>query len=416
MGLTLTEKILNRASGKSVSPGDVVEINVDLAAFHDLTGYHVVEVMEKMGTVKVWDVNKFVLAFDHLAPPPTERAAEIQVGLRKFAKAAGVKFFHDVGDGILHQLLLDYYALPGQVVMAADSHTTTVGAVGAFAQGLGASDIAAIVITGKTWLVAPEPFRVRILGKPGPGVYGKDVALHLLGVFRAEGLNGKSAEFIVENPGAFPMDYRATVSNMGIELGLDAAMFVPDSETINYIRERRGIEVKPVTPDPDARYVDGYDVELNRLEPLVAAPHSVDNVKSISEVEGLEVDYVFIGSCTNGRLSDIEVAAKILRNGKVRSRCVAIPASRDIYIKASELGYIDTLVRAGCVVTYGTCGPCLGGHFGLVGPGEVAISTGSRNFRGRMGSPEGRVYLANAAVAAAAALNGKFVDPRKYLT
>lgn len=241
--------------------------------------------------------------------------------------------------------------------MAADSHTTTVGAVGAFAQGLGASDIAAIVITGKTWLVAPEPFRVRILGKPGPGVYGKDVALHLLGVFRAEGLNGKSAEFIVENPGAFPMDYRATVSNMGIELGLDAAMFVPDSETINYIRERRGIEVKPVTPDPDARYVDGYDVELNRLEPLVAAPHSVDNVKSISEVEGLEVDYVFIGSCTNGRLSDIEVAAKILRNGKVRSRCVAIPASRDIYIKASELGYIDTLVRAGCVVTYGTCDP-----------------------------------------------------------
>ncbi|GAB6947725.1 3-isopropylmalate dehydratase large subunit [Vulcanisaeta sp. JCM 16161] len=416
MGLTLTEKILSRASGKSVSPGDVVEVNVDLAAFHDLTGYHVVEVMEKMGIVRVWDVNRFVLAFDHLAPPPTERAAEIQVGLRKFVKTAGVKFFHDVGDGILHQLLLDHYALPGQVVMAADSHTTTVGAVGAFAQGLGASDIAAIVITGRTWLVVPEPFRIRILGKPGPGVYGKDVALHLLSVFRAEGLNGKSAEFFTEDPGVFPMDYRATVSNMGVELGLDAAMFVPDSETVRYIRERRGVEVRPVTPDPDARYVDGYDVELSKLEPLVAAPHSVDNVKSISEVEGLDVDYVFIGSCTNGRLSDIEVAAKILRNGRARSRCVVIPASREIYIKASELGYIDTLVRAGCVVTYGTCGPCLGGHFGLVGPGEVAVSTGSRNFRGRMGSPEGKVYLANAAVAAAAALNGKFVDPRKYLT
>ncbi|BDR92516.1 3-isopropylmalate dehydratase large subunit [Vulcanisaeta souniana] len=416
MGLTLTEKILNRASGQSVSPGDVVEINVDLAAFHDLTGYHVVEVMEKMGKVRIWDVNKFVLAFDHLAPPPTERAAEIQVGLRKFAKTASVKFFHDVGDGILHQLLLDQYALPGQVVMAADSHTTTVGAVGAFAQGLGASDVAAIVITGKTWMVAPEPFRIRVLGKPGPGIYGKDVVLHLLGVFKAEGLNGKSAEFFVEDPGAFPMDYRATVSNMGIELGLDAAMFVPDSETVRHIKEKRGVEIKPVTPDPDARYVDGYDVELNKLEPLVAAPHSVDNVKSISEVEGLDVDYVFIGSCTNGRLSDIEVAAKILRNGRVRSRCVAIPASREIYIKASELGYIDTLVRAGCVVTYGTCGPCLGGHFGLVGPGEVAISTGSRNFRGRMGSSEGRVYLANAAVAAATALNGKFTDPRKYLT
>ncbi len=415
MGLTLTEKILNRASGKSVSPGDVVEISVDLAAFHDLTGYHVVEVMERMGTVRVWDVNRFVLAFDHLAPPPTERAAEIQVGLRKFAKTANVKFFHDVGDGILHQLLLDHYALPGQVVMAADSHTTTVGAVGAFAQGLGASDVAAIVITGKTWLVVPEPFRIRVLGKPSLGVYGKDVVLHLLSVFRAEGLNGKSAEFIVEEPRAFPMDYRATVSNMGIELGLDAAMFVPDSETINHIKEKRGVDIKPITPDPGTKYADGYDIELNRLEPLVAAPHSVDNVKSISEVEGLDVDYVFIGSCTNGRLSDIEVAAKILRNDRVRSRCVVIPASREIYIKASELGYIDTLVRAGCVVTYGTCGPCLGGHFGLVGPGEVAISTGSRNFRGRMGSPEGRVYLANAAVAAAAALNGKFVDPRKYL-
>ncbi len=191
MGLTLTEKILSRASGRSVSPGDVVEVGVDLAAFHDLTGHHVVEVMEKMGVIKVWDVDRFVLAFDHLAPPPTERAAEIQVGLRKFVKATGIKFFHDVGDGILHQLLLDHYALPGQVVMAADSHTTTVGAVGAFAQGGlgGASDIAAIVITGKTWLVVPEPFRVRILGKPGPGgVYGKDVALHLLSVFRLRGL------------------------------------------------------------------------------------------------------------------------------------------------------------------------------------------------------------------------------------
>ncbi|WP_069807327.1 3-isopropylmalate dehydratase large subunit [Vulcanisaeta thermophila] len=415
MGLTLTEKILNRASGRSVSPGDVVEVSVDLAAFHDLTGYHVVEVMEKIGAVRVWDVNKFVLAFDHLAPPPTERAAEIQVNLRRFAKAAGVKFFHDVGDGILHQLLLDYYALPGQVVVAADSHTTTVGAVGAFAQGLGASDVAAAVITGKTWLVVPEPFRIRILGRPGPGVYGKDVALHLLSVFKAEGLNGKSAEFIVEEPSAFPMDYRATVSNMGIELGLDAAMFVPDGETVSYIRSRRGVEIKPMAPDADAKYPDGYDVELNKLEPLVAAPHSVDNVKAVSEVEGLDVDYVFIGSCTNGRLSDIEVAARILRNGKVKSRCVVIPASRDIYIRASELGYIDTLVKAGCIVTYGTCGPCLGGHFGLVGPGEVAISTGSRNFRGRMGSPEGRVYLANAAVAAAAALNGRFTDPRKYL-
>ena len=416
MGLTLTEKVLNRASGRSVSPGEVVEVQVDLVAFHDLTGYHVVEVMEKVGKVRIWDVDKFVLTFDHLAPPPTERAAEIQVGLRKFARSLGVKYFHDVGDGILHQLLLERYALPGQVVMAADSHTTTAGAIGAFAQGLGASDIAAIVITGRTWLTVPEPFRIKLIGKLNPGVYGKDVALHILGEFKAEGLSGKSVEFFVEKPQNFPMDHRATVSNMGTEMGADAAIFIPDEETINYIRNTRGIDAKPITPDSDAKYSDEYNIELNRLEPLIAAPHSVDNVKSIREVEGLDVDYVFIGSCTNGRLSDIEAAARILRRGKAKARCIAIPASRDVFLKALELGYIDVLTRAGCVVTYGTCGPCIGGHFGLVGPGEVAVSTSNRNFIGRMGSKEGRVYLANAAVAAAAALTGKLTDPRSLMS
>ena len=415
MGLTLTEKILSRAAGRQVSPGDVAEIGVDLAAFHDLTGHHVVEVMENIGVVKVWDLDRFVIAFDHLAPPPNERAAEIQVKLRRFAKSINVRNFHDVGDGILHQLLLERYALPGQVVMAADSHTTTVGAIGAFAQGMGASDMAAILITGKTWLMVPEPFLIRLVNEPSPGVYGKDVALHILSVFKAEGLSGKSVEFQVEKPKAFPMDYRATVSNMGVEFGADAAIFIPDEETLNYLRGNRGIEAKAIAPDQDARYVDSYTIELNKLEPLVAAPHSVDNVKSITEVEGTEVDYVFIGSCTNGRLSDLEVAARILKNGKVKARCIAIPASRDLFTKALDAGYMDVLTKAGCVVTYGTCGPCLGGHFGVIGPGEVAVSTGSRNFKGRMGSPEGKVYLANAATAAATALEGKLTDPRKYL-
>jgi 3-isopropylmalate dehydratase, large subunit (EC 4.2.1.33) len=212
------------------------------------------------------------------------------------------------------------------------------------------------------------------------------------------------------------MDHRATVSNMGTEMGADAAIFIPDEETINYIRNTRGIDAKPITPDSDAKYSDEYNIELNRLEPLIAAPHSVDNVKSIREVEGLDVDYVFIGSCTNGRLSDIEAAARILRRGKAKARCIAIPASRDVFLKALELGYIDVLTRAGCVVTYGTCGPCIGGHFGLVGPGEVAVSTSNRNFIGRMGSKEGRVYLANAAVAAAAALTGKLTDPRSLMS
>jgi 3-isopropylmalate/(R)-2-methylmalate dehydratase large subunit len=412
MPQTLTEKILSRASGKEVSPGDVIEAKTDIVAFHDLTGYHVIEVMEKAGIEKVFDKSKIVIAFDHLAPPPDIRSAEIQVMIRKFVKKMGLPNFHDINFGIMHEVLLEKYALPGQVIVAADSHTTTSGAVGAFAQGMGASDIAAAVITGKTWLVVPTPFKVELKGSPGKWITGKDVALKLLQEFKADYFNGMSIEVYVENPSAFPMDYRATVSNMGIEMNADALMFIPDEETKNYIKTMRGYEPALVTPDPGAKYTDEYTIELGKLEPLVAAPYSVDNVKTVNEVEGKEVDQVFIGSCTNGRLSDIEIAAKILKDKKVKTRCIAIPASYEMFKRAMDLGYIETLVNAGCIVTYGTCGPCLGGHFGVAGPGENIVSTSNRNFRGRMGSNDSKVYLANPAVAAASALEGKITDPR----
>jgi 3-isopropylmalate/(R)-2-methylmalate dehydratase large subunit len=412
MPQTLTEKILSRASGKEVSPGDVIEAKNDIVAFHDLTGYHVIEVMEKAGIEKVFDKSKIVIAFDHLAPPPDIRSAEIQVMIRKFVKKMGLPNFHDINFGIMHEVLLEKYALPGQVIVAADSHTTTSGAVGAFAQGMGASDIAAAVITGKTWLVVPTPFKVELKGSPGKWITGKDVALKLLQGFKADYFNGMSIEVYVENPSAFPMDYRATVSNMGIEMNADALMFIPDEETKNYIKTMRGYEPALVTPDPRAKYTDEYTIELGKLEPLVAAPYSVDNVKTVNEVEGKEVDQVFIGSCTNGRLSDIEIAAKILKDKKVKTRCIAIPASYEMFKRAMDLGYIETLVNAGCIVTYGTCGPCLGGHFGVAGPGETIVSTSNRNFRGRMGSNDSKVYLANPAVAAASALEGKITDPR----
>jgi 3-isopropylmalate/(R)-2-methylmalate dehydratase large subunit len=412
MPQTLTEKILSRASGKEVSPGDVIEAKTDIVAFHDLTGYHVIEVMEKAGIEKVFDKSKIVIAFDHLAPPPDIRSAEIQVMIRKFVKKMGLPNFHDINFGIMHEVLLEKYALPGQVIVAADSHTTTSGAVGAFAQGMGASDIAAAVITGKTWLVVPTPFKVELKGSPGKWITGKDVALKLLQEFKADYFNGMSIEVYVENPSAFPMDYRATVSNMGIEMNADALMFIPDEETKNYIKTMRGYEPALVTPDPGAKYTDEYTIELGKLEPLVAAPYSVDNVKTVNEVEGKEVDQVFIGSCTNGRLSDIEIAAKILKDKKVKTRCIAIPASYEMFKRAMDLGYIETLVNAGCIVTYGTCGPCLGGHFGVAGPGETIVSTSNRNFRGRMGSNDSKVYLANPAVAAASALEGKITDPR----
>ncbi|QIW23463.1 3-isopropylmalate dehydratase large subunit [Sulfolobus sp. S-194] len=414
MPQTLTEKILSRASGKSVSPGEVVEVNVDIAAFHDLTGYHVIEVMEKAGMLKVFDKQKIVIAFDHLAPPPDVRSAEIQTQIRKFVKELKIPNFHDINLGILHQILLEKYANPGYVIVAADSHTTTSGAVGAFAQGLGASDVAAAVITGKTWVMVPQPFKVVLEGKPAKWITGKDVALKLLGDFKADYFNGMSIEIFVREPSAFPMDYRATVSNMGIEMNADALMFVPDEETVNYIKINRGYEPNIIRPDEGAKYVDEYTIDLGKLEPLVAAPHSVDNVKTVNEVEGLDVDQVFIGSCTNGRISDFEIAAKILKGKRVKSRCIAIPASYDLFKKAMELGYIETLVNAGCIVTYGTCGPCLGGHFGVAGPGETIVSTSSRNFKGRMGSNDSKVYLAGPAVAAASALEGKITDPRRF--
>jgi 3-isopropylmalate/(R)-2-methylmalate dehydratase large subunit len=408
---TLTEKILSRASGRDVAPGDVVEVSVDIVAFHDLTGYHVIEVMDRVGKRVVHDVNKLVIAFDHLVPPPDVRSAEIQQFIRRFVKEVEVRNFHDFGYGILHQVLVERYVLPGQVVIAADSHTTTSGALGAFAQGMGASDVAAIIMTGKTWVTVPQPFKIVLEGRPRQWVTGKEVALEILREFKADYFMGMSIEVFVKDSPAFPMDYRLTVANMGIEMNADTLMFVPDSVTIDYIKSCRGLEVKPIQPDANAEYVDEYTVELDRVDLLVAAPPSVDNVKSVREVSNVEVDQVFIGSCTNGRLSDLEIAAKIMKGRKAKARCIAIPASWNVFRKAMELGYIQTLVEAGCIVTYGTCGPCIGGHFGVVGPGEVVVSTSNRNFVGRMGSPQAQIYLAGPAVAAASAILGRIAEP-----
>ncbi|MEM4794999.1 MAG: 3-isopropylmalate dehydratase large subunit [Ignisphaera sp.] len=410
--LTLTEKIISRAAGKSIAPGDVVEVGVDIVAFHDLTGYHVIEVMENAGLKKIHKLESLVIAFDHLVPPPDTRSAEIQQIIRRFVKEMNVANFHDIGYGILHQVLVERYVFPGQVVVAADSHTTTSGALGAFAQGMGASDIAAAIITGKTWLTVPQPFKIILEGKLKNGfITGKEVALEILRVFKADYFVGMSIEVFVKEPSAFPMDYRITVANMGIEMNADTLMFIPDIVTEKYLMDMRGIEVKPVQPDPGAKYIDEYTVELDKVGFLVAAPHSVDNVKYVEEVNREEVDMVFIGSCTNGRLSDFEIAAKIMKGRKAKTRCIAIPASWNVFRKAMELGYIQTLVEAGCIVTYGTCGPCIGGHFGIAGPNEVVVSTSNRNFIGRMGSPQAKIYLSGPAIAAATAILGRISEP-----
>jgi len=414
-GQTLTEKILSRVSGRRVVPNDIVEISVDLVGFHDLTGFHVIEVMERIGGEVIYNPKSLVLAFDHLVPPPDVRSAEIQKFVREFVRRHKIVNFHDVGSGILHQILLENYVLPGQVVICADSHTSTAGALGAFAQGMGATDVAAVVVTGKTWVTVPKPFKVVLKGSLKKWVTGKDVALEILKEFKSDYFNGMSVEFFVENQQSFPTDYRATVANMGVEFNADAVLFIPDDETVSYVKVERGYECSKVLPDPNAEYVDEYTVELGNVDLLVAVPPNVDNVKSVSEVSGLDVDLVFIGSCTNGRLSDLEIAAKIMDGKKVKSRCVVIPASRKVFIKALELGYIQKLVNAGCVVTFGTCGPCIGGHFGVAGPEEVVISTSNRNFIGRMGSPTSKTYLVGPAVAAASAITGKLSEPGDVL-
>ncbi len=414
-GQTLTEKILSRASGRKVAPNDIVEVSVDLVGFHDLTGFHVIEIMERIGREVIYNPKGLVIAFDHLVPPPDVRSAEIQKFVRGFVRKHGIVNFYDVGSGILHQILLENYVLPGQVVICADSHTSTAGALGAFAQGMGATDVAAVVVTGKTWVTVPKPFKVVLKGSLKKWVTGKDVALEILKEFKSDYFNGMSVEFFVENPQSFPMDYRATVANMGVEFNADAVLFIPDDETVRYVKVERGYECSKVLPDPNAEYVDEYTVELGNVDLLVAIPPNVDNVKSVREVSGLDVDLVFIGSCTNGRLSDLEIAAKIMDGKRVKSRCVVIPASRKVFIKALELGYIQTLVDAGCVVTFGTCGPCIGGHFGVAGPDEVVISTSNRNFIGRMGSPTSKTYLVGPAVAAASAIAGKLSEPGDVL-
>ncbi|MEM0453268.1 MAG: 3-isopropylmalate dehydratase large subunit [Sulfolobales archaeon] len=410
-GQTLTDKILSRAAGKVVTPGDIVEISVDLVGFHDLTGFHVIEVIESVGYNSIPHPEKLVIAFDHLVPPPDIRSAEIQKLVRELARRSKVVKFHDIGDGILHQVLLERYVEPGQVVVGADSHTSTAGALGAFAQGMGATDVAATLLTGKTWVSAPQPFKIVLSGGLKKWVTGKDVALQILKEFKADYFNGMSIEFYVDNPGLFPIDYRATIANMGIEFNADSVIFVPDTETFNFLSNERGIECKKVLPDSDASYVDEFTIELKDVDLLVAAPYSVDNVKSVQEIEGMEVDMVFIGSCTNGRLSDLEIAAQIMKGRKVKSRCVVIPASRRVFNKALELGYIQTLVSAGCIVTFGTCGPCIGGHFGVAGPDEVILSTSNRNFKGRMGSPTSKTFLVGPSVAAASAVSGKVSEP-----
>lgn len=412
----MAEKILAKASGnKESEAGEIIMANIDVAMTHDLTGPLSVESFEKIGLKEVWDPEKIVIIFDHQVPADSIDAANNHMIMRKFVKEQGIDNFYDVREGVCHQVLPEKgHVVPGEVVVGTDSHTCTHGALGAFATGIGSTDMAMVFATGKLWFKVPETIKFEITGKLQENVFAKDVVLDIIGKIGADGATYKACEFGGETTRNMSISDRMVLCNMAIEMGGKTGLVEPDQKAINYLKGRSTKPYEIMKTDSDAKSLETMYVDVNELEPQIACPHNVDNVKPVSEVEGTHLDQVFLGSCTNGRLSDLRTAAKIMKGKEVSKdiRMLVIPASREVYTKAMEEGLLRTFIDSGALVCNPCCGPCLGGHIGLVGPGEVSLSTSNRNFKGRQGSPDAEVYLSSAAVAAASAITGKITDPR----
>ncbi|HLO30253.1 MAG TPA: 3-isopropylmalate dehydratase large subunit [Anaerolineales bacterium] len=426
MGMTMVEKILARATGQaSVRLGDVVEPHVDLAMSHEnaaLVLNQFQEIYKGTGLqAKVWDPERIAIIFDHRIPAESSKTATNQKKVREFVSQQGITRFHDIrGDegGICHQILPENgYVRPGAVVVGTDSHTTSHGALGAFAFGIGATEMASVWALGNVLNVeVPGTIKVAVHAQFAPNVLPKDLILYLIGQLSAEGANFKVIEYGGEAIANMPTSGRLTICNMSVEAGATSGIVPPDGETLRYLKEVAGVdEAIPVFgPDPDATYDRVIEIDAAALAPQIACPHTVDNVKTVEAVAGTAVQQIVIGSCTNGRLDDIEVAARILAGKKVARgvRMLIFPASGRIFRQAMQAGYLMTLMEAGAVVANSGCGPCLGVHQGALGNGEVALSTTNRNFKGRMGNPNSEVYLCSPAVAAASALTGVITDPR----
>ncbi len=415
MPQTMTEKILSAKAGRSVSPGEFILAEADVAYAHDGTAPLAIKVMEENPFMyRVAHPERVVLVIDHASPPPHVEAARVHTLMRRFARRFGTRLY-DVGEGICHQVIAESGLVrPGSLVIGADSHTVTLGALAAFATGVGSTDIALVFAFGATWLRVPEAVRGVITGEPHPAVGGKDAVLDLLRQVRADGLTYKAIEFVGDGLRHLSVEQRMTVSNMVVEAGAKAGIFPADEVLLSWL----GDGAKPLHPDPGAEYVDEVVIDLSSLEPMVAEPPNVDRVRPVTDLEGIEVNQVFIGSCTNGRYEDFVIAARILRGRRVKEgvRCIAVPASRRVYMRLLAEGVVEELVRAGCFVAHSTCGPCIGAHLGILDAGEVAVSTSNRNFPGRMGHKDSRIYLASPATAAASAVEGVIADPRKYLS
>jgi len=413
--MNVIEKILAKASGKrETHAGEIVEARIDKAMANDITAPLAIMAFEKMGGKKVWDKEKVILVIDHLSPPSSDQSAKVQKMMRDFAEEQDLKYFYDVGrGGVCHQVMVERHVMPGEVIVGADSHTTTYGALGAFSTGIGSTEIASVFLTGKLWFKVPKAMDIVVNGELKEPVSPKDLILYTIGQMGADGATYMGVKFSGEAVKGMDVEGRLTICNMVVEMGAKNGIIEPDEKVYRYLGKPLGEALKD---DVDAEYAKTVEYDATKLEPMVACPPSVDNVKPVAEVAGIEIDQALIGSCTNGRLSDLRVAAKILDDRKVKNsvRALVVPASQEVYKNALKEGLIETFIDAGAMVCNPNCGPCYGGHMGLLAEGEVCLSSSNRNFVGRMGSPKAEVYLASPATVAVSAVTGRITDPRSW--
>jgi len=414
--MTIAEKILARASDKkSVKPREIVTAKISVAMSHENADV-VLRAFKEIGVEKVWNPERIVLLFDHRIPAESEKTALTHQRIRKFAKEQHIKYFFDMKEGICHQILPENgLSRPGEVMVGTDSHTTTHGAFGTFATGIGATEMAGVWATGELWFMVPESIKISVAGKFKRYVSAKDLILSIIGQIGAAGADYQAVEFCGETIGSMSIASRMVLTNLSMEMGAKAAFVVPDEKTIRYVKQRTDEDFVAFLPDKNAQYSQTVDINVDDMKSMIACPHAVDNVKPVRDVAGKKIDQALIGSCTNGRLEDLEVAAEILEGKRAHPevRLLVIPASRRVYLQALKKGYIETFIKAGALVLNPGCGPCLGAHQGLLAPDEVCISTTNRNFKGRMGSSESYVYLASPATVARSSVTGVITEPQE---
>jgi len=417
--MNITEKILAASSERDVvKPGEIVEAKVDMAMINEITGPLAIQTFKKIGTEKVWDNQRIVLVLDHQVPADSVKSAELHKIMRAFAKEQNIPLLYDVGDGgVCHQVMIEKgHVRPGELIVGADSHTCTYGALGAFATGIGSTEMAAVFAAGELWLRVPSAIRIIATGSFHKFVTPKDLILRIIGQIGADGAIYKAVEFAGPGIDNMSVSGRLTMCNMAVEMGAKTGIVNPDDLALEYVKNRTNKSFKTFRSDLNAAYEKTFEFNVDNLEPQVACPPSVDNVKPIKDVEGVVINQAFLGSCTNGRLEDLKLAAEFLEGRRIKRgvRLLVTPASQEVYLQALENGLLEIFVKAGAYVCNPTCGACFGGHMGLLAPGEVCISSSNRNFVGRMGSPEAEIYLASPAAVAVSALAGKIVDPRSF--